>query len=822
MKQLKATISLVLTLLLFAGTAKAQTATITGKITSEGKPLAFASIELTGTNFGAISDSLGFFTINNIPQGSYKLHASCIGYATEEKHISLKAGDTITFGLSLTANNETLNEVIVTGVSRATLIRENPVPITSISRKVIEETIESNIIDVLARNVPGLNAVKTSPNISKPFIRGLGYNRILTLYDGIRQEGQQWGDEHGIEVDPYHIDKAEVLKGPASLMYGSDALAGVLSLFPFIPDKDDRKMHGKWTSEYQTNNNLIGNGLRLDYSSEPFLFALRSAYRLAKNYRNSLDGRVYNTGFNEKNLSAIIGFKSDKGYSHFNITLYDNLQGIPDGSRDSLTRKFTKQVYEAGNDDIKNRPVVSNNELNTYKLAPLHQHIRHYRAYTHNFYRMGNGGMNFLLAVQQNIRQEYNHPAFPKQAGMYVRLNTLNYGLRYNVQEHANMETTIGINGMLQNNKNLTATDFPIPDYNLYDGGMYVYAKWKRKQWTVSGGVRYDIRQVEWKDFFVKTDAVTGFNEHIHLPDTTNAFLPFPAYRKIFRGLSASLGFTFRATKEISLKANIGRGYRAPNITEMASNGLDPGAHIIYLGNRTFSPEFSLQEDIGASAVFKNISAGISIFNNHIQNYIYLTMLANTNGNAIIDAQGNKTYQYQQASAQLYGMEGRLSVHPEKLSGFSWDNSWAVVYGYNRKKLYKGQGTNGEYLPLIPPLKWLSSMSQKMRTKSIVSSFTPKIELEYVAQQNRFLGLNNSESATPAYTLFNIGMAAEIRYSPTQKGQLLLQVNNLFDKAYQSNLSRLKYFEYYTQSPNAYSGIYNMGRNICLKVVLPF
>ena len=819
---MKVVLTLLLILFLFAVTTNAQTATISGTIKSEGRPVASASVALMKTGWGTTSDSSGFFIFQNIPQGNYTLRASCIGYDDFEEPISLKKGDKLILTIRLTANNKMLNEIVITGVSKATLIRENPLSIVSVSGKQIEQTNESNIIDVLVKNTPGLNAVKTGPNISKPFIRGLGYNRLLTLYDGVRQEGQQWGDEHGIEVDAYNVDRAEVIKGPASLMYGSDALAGVVSLFPFIPDTDDGKLHEKFTSEYQTNNNLTGNGLRLDYSNGHFLFAVCGSYRLAKNYRNSIDGRVYNTNFKEKNLSALAGFKSDKGYSHLNITLYDNLQGIPDGSRDSLTRKFTKQIYEGEYDDIKNRPTVSDEELNSYKLSPLHQHIQHYRIYTHNYYRIGNGNIDFLLALQQNIRREYNHPTMPAQAGMHVRLNTLNYGLRYNLPEFANIEATIGFNGMLQNNKSVNATDFPIPDYNLYDGGIYLYAKWKYNKWTVSGGARYDGRQIEWNNFFVQTNPVTGFDEHTSLTDTSNATLQFPAYRKRFQGMSASLGLTFQATKQISIKVNMGRGYRTPNITEMASNGLDPGAHIIYLGNRNFKPEFSFQQDIGASARFKNLSADVSLFNNNIQNYIYLTMLVDANGNAVTDAQGNKTYKYQQASAQLYGIEAWLSLHPENRKGFSFDNSLAVVYGLNREKTYKNQGTGGEYLPLIPPLKLLSSVAQQFQTKSkTFTMLTPRFEIEFSAQQNRYLGLNNTETSTPAYTLVNIGIVSEIKYSKKQTLQLQFQVNNLLDKAYQSNLSRLKYFEYYNQSPDGHLGMYNMGRNICFKLILP-
>src|SRR6202011_35438 len=114
-------------------------------------------------------------------------------------------------------------------------------------------------------------------------------------------------------------------------------------------------------------------------------------------------------------------------------------------------------------------------------------------------------------------------------------------------------------------------------------------------------------------------------------------------------------------TENISLKINIARGYRSPNITEIASNGLDPGAHIIYLGNRDFVPEFSWQQDLGISGDFTGLTASLSVFNNYVQHYIYLELRTNGQGNPLTDAQGNKTFQYQQASAQLYGAEALLA-----------------------------------------------------------------------------------------------------------------------------------------------------------------
>lgn len=810
-------------LLLFSINIAAQTRIISGMVkdAETQQPIALCSIGILNTSLGTTTGATGNFKIDisqNLP--SERLIVSSLGYITDTVLVITIKND---YKILLKPTQGVLNEVVVTGVSKATLARENPIPIIVVSSKTIEHTTESNIIDVLVKNVPGLTAVKTGPNISKPFIRGLGYNRVLTLYDGVRQEGQQWGDEHGIEVDAYNIEKAEVIKGPASLMYGSDAVAGVVSLMPAMPTNTDNKLKGKFYSEYQSNNGLAGNGLRLTYANNHWAYALRGSYRIAKNYTNNVDGWVYNTGFRETNVSASIKYTANNGYSDLNLTLYDNLQGIPDGSRDSLTRKFTKQIYEGLFDNIKNRPIVSDAELNSYQLSPLHQHIQHYRIYSNNHYELGKGDFDLLLAFQQNIRREYDHPTLPQQAGMFVRLNTINYGFRYNAPKILNTEITIGINGMYQNNKNKDATDFPIPDYNLFDAGSYVYAKWKQNKWTISAGIRYDIRYLKGNDFYTTKDTATGFSKQVSPPHTAGAYLQFSSFNNAFNGTSLSIGTTFQLSDKVNLKANVARGYRAPSITEFASNGLDPGAHIIYLGNRDFVPEFSMQEDIGADFHYKNISASVSMFNNNIQHYIYLSQLTDVRGNPIINAQGNKTYQYQQASAQLYGLEAVLSLHPSILKGFSFDNAFSIIYGYNRKADYKNKEVDGAYLPLIPPVKLLSSINQDIKTKSkIFSSINLKAEMDLNAAQNRYLALNNTETATPGFTLLNFSVSTQINYAKKNTLQFQLQVNNAFDKAYQSNLSRLKYFEYYKSSPNGHLGMYNMGSNICLKVIVPF
>lgn len=818
--------NLILLIIIFiVSFANAQFASITGSVTFEGKAIEFAAIGLMGTSYSAITDKKGNFKIENIKPGRYFLTCSFIGFETFNKAVTLVKGDSLIYHIQLKEEPNKLNEIVISETSKATQIKENPIPVLEITQAKIDNTTASNIIDVLYRNAPGLNVLKTGPNISKPFIRGLGYNRVLTLFDGMRQEGQQWGDEHGLEVDNYNIANAEVVKGPASLMYGSDALAGVISLFSYVPDKQDGKFHGKFTTEYQSNNNLIGSGLNIGYSDSRFLLSLSGSYRAAQNYRNSIDRRVYLSNFNEKNFSIRFGHYSSKGNTRFSITLYDNKQGIPDGSRDSLTRKFTKQIYEGDLDDIKNRPIVSEHDLLSYKIPVLSQHIQHYRIFMNSNYNLKRGSIVAVLGFQQNIRREFAHISYSDLPGMFVQLNTVNYGIKYNLPKFHNFEFSIGGNGMLQFNKNKEATDFPIPDYDLYDGGLFAFGKWKYRKWSISGGIRYDLRNVKWNNFYVSENLKNGFMQQVFFPDTANSSLQYAAYKKLFQGISASLGLSFQATETITFKANIGRGYRAPNITEIASNGLDPGAHIIYLGNRSFNPEFSLQEDFGVLGKLKNFSFELSAFNNNIQNFIYINLLIDAQGNAVVDAQGNKTYQYQQSKAQLFGGEFWLAIHPKKLSEFNFESSLSLIYGMNRNKHYKGKKTNGEYLPLIPPLKFTSNISYLIKIKKIKKtalSILPNFGLEYNAKQNKYLGLNDTETPTQEYLLLNLGFTTTFEFSQSSNLQLVFEVNNILDKAYQSHLSRLKYFEYYEKSPNGKMGIYNMGRSINIKAIMSF
>ncbi len=186
----------------------------------------------------------------------------------------------------------------------------------------------------------------------------------------------------------------------------------------------------------------------------------------------------------------------------------------------------------------------------------------------------------------------------------------------------------------------------------------------------IKRGVRHDNRSLKGNNFYTKQDSVTGFFKQVNNQDTTGSYLQFPAFNKTFAGFSFSAGMTYEVNQHISLKTNIARGSRAPNISEFASNGLDPGAHIVYLGDRNAVPEFSLQEDAGIEMTYNEISVYISFFNNYIQNYIYEAQKTDAQGNPVVVVPGNKTFGYEQSSAELFGLEATVNLHPEIFKGF--------------------------------------------------------------------------------------------------------------------------------------------------------
>ncbi|MEO6819435.1 MAG: TonB-dependent receptor [Ginsengibacter sp.] len=784
-----------------------------GNITFDNSPLPSASVYIPDLRKGSIADDKGNFQINNIPSGTYLVEVNYVGYQTITQNIYFNANKKLNFEMKIAVTEE--NEIVVTGTSKATSIKRNPLPIVSINKQFLTQNLSSNIIDAIA-NVPGISAVTTGPNVSKPFIRGLGYNRILTLYDGVRQEGQQWGDEHGIEVDENTVNKVEVVKGPASLIYGTDAVAGVVNMIPANPPAKG-KIIGNIYNQYQSNNRLIENSATIAGHTNDITWGGTFSHKLATNYQNKYDGRVYNTGFAETDISANAGINKSWGYTRVGLSVFDDLQEIPDGARDSTTRKFTKLISEK-NDESE---IVSDKELQSYKISNLHQHVQHARIYTTNNFVLGSGRLAVNLAYQRSIRREFVNPE-ENIAGLFLDLKTYTYDAKYYFHESAGFSVTTGLNGMYQNNNADKGTEFIIPSYDQFDIGPFIFAKKTLGDLEIAGGVRYDVRNFTGKDLYVGKENTDNAGKAVYGKDTSNADHLFSAYKNTFSGFSGSFGLSYRIDKNWNLKANIGRGYRAPNISEISSDGVHPGTNIYQIGNPDFKPEFNLQQDLGITFNSTHVTINADVFNNDISNYIYNEKLVSADGTDSVIVPGNETFKFVAAKANLIGGELTVDIHPHPLDWLHFENSLSVVYGTNK-------GVNGKisskakYLPFIPPLHTMSELRGNFKSLSehFKNAFA-KMQLEVYAPQNRAYLENDTETPTAGYQLFNAGLGTDVS---NKKGNVLFNVslfcNNILDVAYQSHLNRLKYFEDYPDNFTGRNGIYNMGRNFSVKVNVP-
>ena len=814
-------ILLCISITLSASTIENGKTSLTGKITDKasGETLPGASIYIPDLKTGGISGTDGIYKIDNLPQAKILLQVSLIGYKTIIETIDLSTTTTKDFALESSVKE--MNEVVVTGTSKATEMKKNPVPMVLINQQFINQNSSTNIIEIMNK-VPGVSTLTTGPNVSKPYIRGLGYNRVLTLFDGVRQEGQQWGDEHGIEVDQFLIDRIEVVKGPASLMYGSDALAGVVNLLPYNPAPYNTIV-GNVLGNYQSNNKQVSGSFNLDGNDNGFVWGLRTSHKQASDYQNKYDGRVFGTKFNENDLNGYIGLHKSWGYSHLNFSLYDNLQEIPDGSRDSTTRKFTKQISEE--DTI--RPIVSDEELNSYKIATLHQRIQHYRVFSNNNFIFSKSKLGVNIGYQQSIRREFAHPQNADLAGLYLILNTLSYDVKYYLPEMNGFETTIGVNGMYQNNNAAKGTEMVIPSYKSLDIGPFAHIKKTVGKVDISAGVRYDMRTFQNDSMFTKPNPTTGFDMATSAnPSDITVVKQFDYYKHMFSGLSGSAGATYNVTDDFGIKVNIARGYRAPNAAEISAKGVHPGTGFEQLGDANFKPEFSLQEDAGIFFNSQHVSGSAEFFHNTISNYIYDEKLASMSGSDSVFIQNGSqfpVFKFRQTTAQLMGGEFSLDIHPHPLDWLHFENSISYISATNLGGNGAKVTDSTKYLPLIPPFHTNTELRANLRKKiGCFSSVFVKVGVQYYAAQEHFYSAYGTETKTMGYTLFDAGIGGNV---VNKKGSTIFSFTvlgtNLADVAYQSNMNRLKYFDNYPNNWTGRSGIYNVGRNISLKLLVP-
>ena len=784
--------------------------TLSGKVVNakDNSALAGVYISISDLKTGAFTDTAGIYTISNIPEEKYLVEIKHVGYASIIREVDIKETPFVNFSLHESPIQH--DEVIVTGITTAASKQNTPIPISVVTELDFKQSSATNIIDALS-NTPGVSQITEGPAISKPVIRGLGYNRVVVVNDGVRQEGQQWGDEFGIEVDEYSVNRVEIYKGPASLRYGSDDMAGVINMLA-APTLQEGKIKATVLSNYQSNTGLFGESFNVAGNIKGFVWDVRYSNKTAHSYKNKYDGYVWNSAYAESNGKGMVGFNRKWGYSHLTLSVYDLKLGIVEGARDSTTGKFTQHVLGSGNTD--SMAIAPDKEYTQYNNFPIiHQHVRHYKAVLDNQIAWGKGLLGITLGYQQNFRQEANDITVGDNYNNSFYLRTVNYDIRYVLVNKNNFEFSVGTNGMQQNSQN-RGTVYLIPEYNLLDIGVFAFAKKTMGKLSVSGGLRHDNRQLLASDLYTDSNGVKVSTPNV------NSIHRFTAYNSNFAGISASIGATYDITENAYAKLNVSRGYRAPNIAESGSNGIHDGTPFYEIGDPKLKPESSLQVDATLGTTDENYSVELNGFVNEINNYIFAVKLASASGgdsinNDAVAHMSGPTFKYVSGDAILSGGEAVLDIHPSGVKGLHFKNSFSMI-----NAIQKHQGDSTKYLPYTPPFKYQSELKYMIpEISGILKNIYFKVGVDYYFEQSKVYYKFNNETVTPAYTLVNAGIGTDITTNERTLFSFYIYCSNLTDVAYQSNMSRLKYTD--TNNTTGRVGVYNMGRNISFKLVIP-
>ncbi len=724
-----------------------------GKVTDKrsGEPLVGVTIYFPILSTGTVTGVDGSYSISNLPQRKTSLQVSYVGHKTIVADVDLAKTSHMDFALD--ESDAQINEVVVTGLTGKSLAKDSPTPVTVVGAAQLRSTTSTNIIDALSLQ-PGVAQITTGGGISKPVVRGLGFNRVVVVNDGVRQEGNQWGAEHGVEIDAQSISSAEILKGPASLMYGSDAMAGVIIFHDEVLPPPGT-MQGGVSSEYQTNNGLFGHSLNAKGNTGGFVWSGRWSGKMAHAYKNRSDRYVLGSQFRERAAQAVAGLNRNRGYSHLTLSYYHLTPGIVEGER-GYSHSYAKSL-------------------------PFQQ-VHHYKAVSDNTFFIGDGTLQAVVAYQQNRRQEFEES--PSVPGLDFMLHTLNYDARYRLPVTDRLKLAVGAGGMWQRSLN-KGDEYLIPAYRLFDIGGFGTATYTAGRLTLSGGIRLDNRRL-------RSFALDGM---------------FRKLSRNFTGITGSLGAVFAINEKANLRLNVARGFRAPNLSELASNGVHEGTVEYELGNPNLSPEYSLQTDLGFSYTSPVLSAQLSLFANFIDNYIFTQRLDG------VKTDGYDTYRYVQGDARLVGGEAYVDFHPVERLHFA--NTFSYV---NSVQLH--QPRESKYLPFTPAPRWTSDLRYDLvRDGKTLDNTYAAVQMKCNLRQNHFYAVNATETATPSYTLFNASAGTDIRLRRRKVASLALACNNIFDRIYQSHLSRLKRLG--INPANDRRGIFNMGRNVTVKLTVP-
>lgn len=757
--------TLLITLLMAVNTIIYSQNELSGKLSdaNSGEPVFSANIYLPQIEKGTLSDENGNFTISNIPDGTYKLIVSSIGYKTRNLDISIPSEN---ISVEMTPSAIEMEEVIVSTPFHQ-LQSENVMKVERESISELNKKGAINLSDGITQ-IAGVESLTTGVGIGKPVIRGLSSNRVLVYTQGVRLENQQYGDEHGLGISSKGIASVEVIKGPASLLYGSDAIGGVLYLNPERYAQAG-ETNASLDTDYFTNTIGYQTSLMAKTSGEKLKFLARGSYAAHSDYEDGEDTRVTNTRFNEKDIKAGIGFQ-DKNYkADLRYNFNRSEIGIPEEIGEQSEDKEPMLPFQEIDNHIlslDNKFYFKNSSLDA-KLGYQFNNRKEYEEHHDEEHGHEEDHEEEEEHHEEEENEEEHHDedeAAEEEPALEMHLETFNYNIKYNLPKIGKFETIAGIQGMYQTNNNF-GEEILIPDAETFDFGIFATTHYHLENWDFQGGLRFDNRSLETEAFQAEDGDV------------------IESVDRSFNSFNAALGAKYHFEQKIIVRLNFASGFRAPNLSELTSNGNHNGANRYEIGNPDLDNEQNFQVDLAVEWRNEHFEAFANAFSNNVNDYIFINPTNET-------VEGEPVFQYEQADANLYGGEVGVHIHPHPLDWLHFESSFETVTG----KL-----NDGGYLPLIPA----NSITNTLRIEIAGGeTFTEKytfVRLKNVFDQNN---PGRFETRTGGYGLLGAGLGTKVNLNNVQV-DLSLSGTNLLNKTYISHLSRLK--------PD---GIFNIGRNI--------
>jgi len=708
--------------------------TLSGRVVArDGHAVAGATVVVVELHRIALTQTDGQFRFADMPAGSYTVTVRRLGFAPLARQVSVAASTTL--DLTLERTSVWVEPVTVTATRAPLDVFSSPLPTEALSEDRLRRAQSVSLAHALAQ-LPGINALSTGQQIGKPVIRGLAGPRVLVLEDGSRLEDYSWSDEDGPSVDARLAQRVEVIRGPASVLYGSDALGGVVNVIPEeLPDANGgpRTMHTGFEISGASNNAEFEGAARVEGASGGWGWRLFGIGRFASSLHTPV-GELDNTGFSAMSGEAVVGARGARGSTTLRYTRYGGefklleAEGPATGETGRPERKLSDDRVQLAGDYL----------LGGVRVETKAQWQRH------SLVEVADTGVSAGGAPLEGT-------AFD------LLLNTLTLDVLAHHTAGARVHGTLGVSGLTQSND--TRGRIPlVPDARVRSGAVFAFEQAVLGRLSLLAGARVDVRR---------------------LTADSNAKLGLSSQTRDYTAFSGNVGIVYRMGAA-ALTANLGRAWRAPTLFELYSNGAHLGEARYEIGDRGLKPEAGMNVDAAVRWQRGRIRAELAGYRNAIGRFVYITPTDSFVTVSTSPPDSLRVYRYQQANARLVG--GEAAVEVEVARPLTLHARADAVRGTNR--------ATGDPLPLLPPARVALGAELHRIAFSWADRTYAGAEVEVTTRQTR---LNPLDIPTGGHTLLNLS-AGIVRPLFGRVCHVDITVRNATNVSYRSFLSRYKEF----------------------------